>query len=320
VRTNTPDSVSGVAAAFVSENVAYFVAQHQPYGTANLWATTNGGDSWFERAAISFSFPNASLAFFDESVGYVGLEITLAGPLLKTTDGGLTWMFSGISLPHPFFGWWDEWCRPTRFINRWIGTLSYWMMDEGSTQRAGGLVLSWNRFQDTVIFAVRGYSFPEKGFALDRSRIWVLFQGHLQWTTNGGATWVVETIPVGVTEILYDLYGHQFAMGSGRLFKLDIQLAVEPNAMQPHFYQLLQNYPNPFNPVTTISYQLPTASRVTLKVYDVLGREVATLADGVEEPGYKSVRWDACNVGSGVYFYRLQAGEFVASRKLLLLK
>ncbi len=88
----------------------------------------------------------------------------------------------------------------------------------------------------------------------------------------------------------------------------------------PENYSLNQNYPNPFNPTTQIKYQLPTISYVTLKVYDLLGREVATLVDGVEEPGYKSVQFNGSGFSSGVYFYRLEAGGFVASKKLLLLK
>lgn len=88
----------------------------------------------------------------------------------------------------------------------------------------------------------------------------------------------------------------------------------------PGQIHLGQNYPNPFNPSTTIEYQLPAQLHVTLKVYDVLGREVTTLVNAIEEPGFKSVRWDARGVASGVYFYRLEAGSFVQSRKLMLMK
>ncbi len=88
----------------------------------------------------------------------------------------------------------------------------------------------------------------------------------------------------------------------------------------PTTYTLGQNYPNPFNPTTTINYQLPTQSHVTLKVFDVLGREVATLVNRVEEPGYKSISWDAQSVPSGVYFYRLQTNSFIETKKLLLLR
>ena len=88
----------------------------------------------------------------------------------------------------------------------------------------------------------------------------------------------------------------------------------------PEDFGLSQNYPNPFNPVTTISYQLPDDAHVTLVVSDVMGREVATLVNGQEEAGHKSVRFDASNLASGIYFYRLQAGIFVESRKLMLMK
>lgn len=83
---------------------------------------------------------------------------------------------------------------------------------------------------------------------------------------------------------------------------------------------LQQNYPNPFNPITTIRFGLPKASRVSLKVYDILGREVATLLDGFSKAGEKSVEFRASNFATGVYFYRLVAGDFVETKKLMLLK
>jgi hypothetical protein len=93
-----------------------------------------------------------------------------------------------------------------------------------------------------------------------------------------------------------------------------------PGIELPTRYVLEQNYPNPFNPSTTIEYQLPTKGYVTLKIYSVLGQEIATLAEDLADAGYKSVEWNASNVASGVYFYRLEAGSFTSVKKLLLLR
>lgn len=88
----------------------------------------------------------------------------------------------------------------------------------------------------------------------------------------------------------------------------------------PVTFSLLQNYPNPFNPSTTIKYDLPKDSRVSLKLFNIIGQEVATLVNEEQKAGYKSVEWNASGVASGVYFYRLNAGSYTSVKKLLLLK
>ena len=88
----------------------------------------------------------------------------------------------------------------------------------------------------------------------------------------------------------------------------------------PKTYALYQNYPNPFNPTTVIRYDLPASSNVRLMVYDMLGREVATLVDQTQQAGSKSAVFNAVNLPSGIYFYRLRAGTFTETRKLLLLR
>ena len=88
----------------------------------------------------------------------------------------------------------------------------------------------------------------------------------------------------------------------------------------PQQFSLAQNYPNPFNPSTTIKFELPHSSWVSLTVYDVLGREVSVLMNERREVGVHEVRFDGSNLASGVYFYRIQAGSFIQSKKLLLLR
>jgi len=88
----------------------------------------------------------------------------------------------------------------------------------------------------------------------------------------------------------------------------------------PEDFTLLQNHPNPFNANTVIKYGLLKDCRVTLEVYNILGQRVATLFDEKQEAGYKTARWDAGSLSSGIYFYRLQAGGFVQTRRMVLLK
>jgi hypothetical protein len=91
----------------------------------------------------------------------------------------------------------------------------------------------------------------------------------------------------------------------------------------PAKFELAQNYPNPFNPTTTIRFAVPAGNihvRTVLKIYDMLGREVATLADGDKEAGTYQVTFDASSLTSGVYFYRMSAGNFSETKKMILLR
>ena len=93
----------------------------------------------------------------------------------------------------------------------------------------------------------------------------------------------------------------------------------------PDAFRLHPNYPNPFNPTTTISYDLPENTRVVLRIYDTRGQEVRSLVDEFQESGYRNVRWDGKDdrgicVSSGLYMYKISAGDFTSSRKCLLMK
>jgi hypothetical protein len=108
-------------------------------------------------------------------------------------------------------------------------------------------------------------------------------------------------------------------------FVLDNTSLSLSDELIPTSFALHQNYPNPFNPITTLRYDLPEHSYVNVTVYDMLGREVRTLVNTTQEAGFKSVIWDATNdygkpVSAGVYLYKIQAGEFVQTKKMVLLK
>ncbi|MBN1348241.1 T9SS type A sorting domain-containing protein, partial [candidate division KSB1 bacterium] len=92
------------------------------------------------------------------------------------------------------------------------------------------------------------------------------------------------------------------------------------NKALPVVYELAQNYPNPFNPVTTIMYKLPEIAKVKLAVYNVLGKEISILVNEILSAGEHKVQFNASHLSSGLYFYRLEAGSMVISKKLMLIK
>jgi hypothetical protein len=95
---------------------------------------------------------------------------------------------------------------------------------------------------------------------------------------------------------------------------------VDEGMSIPNQYSLLQNYPNPFNPTTLVEYELPEGTQVILNVYDVLGQVVKTLVNEFQAAGYRSASFDASSLPSGVYFCRLQAGNFIEVKKMLLMR
>ncbi|MDD8018978.1 MAG: T9SS type A sorting domain-containing protein, partial [Bacteroidota bacterium] len=119
-------------------------------------------------------------------------------------------------------------------------------------------------------------------------------------------------------------YGSAVLIVSDSAKKLVVPTLLGVNANNektlPERFSLSQNYPNPFNPSTTINYQLPVNSNVSLKVYDILGKEVITLVHQEQRAGTYSVKFAGEKLSTGIYFYRLQAGSFVQIKKMLLMK
>jgi hypothetical protein len=138
------------------------------------------------------------------------------------------------------------------------------------------------------------------------------------WTWVGSGLWATS---VGCLSI----YDTTIFLGSGgtgvwRRPLSEIITDVENTTELPQHFSLEQNYPNPFNPTTTIIYGLKERTIVELKIFDVLGREMETIIKGEQDAGNYEIEFNASRLASGIYFYRLQAGEFIETKKMILLK
>jgi hypothetical protein len=143
-------------------------------------------------------------------------------------------------------------------------------------------------------------------------------------STNNGKSWT----SIGLTSIYINALAvnstHLFAGTGDGVFRRTLSqiiTGVEDQINEiPSQFILEQNYPNPFNPSTIISFSIPASEFVTLKVYDILGREIATLVNEEKPAGSYEVNFDASALSSGIYFYTLKAGKFTETKKLILMK
>jgi len=147
----------------------------------------------------------------------------------------------------------------------------------------------------------------------------------LSYSNSDLLTAGINNFPVGDLDWFPSQYASWKAQESAELANINNVLttgvtAVEKTPGVPQQFQLQQNYPNPFNPTTKIEYQLPAAGHVTLRVYDVLGREMVTLASGIQDAGVHVATFDGTRLASGVYFYRLTASGKDQVKKMLLTK
>jgi hypothetical protein len=163
-------------------------------------------------------------------------------------------------------------------------------------------------------------------FTVTGSNLFAGTYGGVFLSTNNGTSWI--PITSGLTDTLdralavsgTNLFVGTSANGVWRRPLSEITSVRQFSTEVPLHFELAQNYPNPFNPTTTIVFSLPSRSFVSLKVFDAIGKEVSTLVSEELVVGTYSQQWDATGLSSGVYFYRLHAGAFIETKRLLLLK
>jgi photosystem II stability/assembly factor-like uncharacterized protein len=324
---NNPDSTgfgfSGNDICFMDESTIWAVGIY--FGTdtsgAGILSTTDGGDSW----GLVKKFPNEGRLF---SICFAKTTAWTVG------DGGMVVKYT------PQTGWVQQTSVTDLPLNK------VFFSDDNNGWIAGGYHNEWdNSFQSILLKTTNGgtnwitvpnisYLFIDIAF-IDNNLGWAIGYtqagtGGILKTTDGGITWSIDTgnLPATLNALhIKDNYG--WAVGdNGLILRTTDAGAVwvedENNNSIPTEFVLEQNYPNPFNPSTKISWQSPVGSRQTIKIYDVLGREVATLVNEEKPAGNYEITFNPVSgtrqLASGIYFYQLKAGDHVSTKKMLLLK
>lgn len=287
---------------------------------STIQRTTNGGLTWIPSQIDSnliFLLPVNKIKFYDQNTGYAcGGFRDIAGIVWVTTNAGLVWRGTEIA-PEPFF---DITMNASNYAVISGGDLEF----GSSLARTSNTGSNW--YYDTLgVFGLAtGVSFRTP------YECWMTgsYSEKFLFSNDSGYTW--SSFYTLDSSALFDVTFPDTTFGyacgiHGTIYKYDRTATNISNGslnLNDLSFRLYQNYPNPFNPVTKISYELRVTSYeiVSLKIYDVLGNEVAVLVNEKQSPGSYSVDFDGSNFASGMYFYKLSAGEFEQVRKMVLVK
>jgi photosystem II stability/assembly factor-like uncharacterized protein len=310
---------TGLCGMFVlNDSVIYSVGRVR--GPAFIIKTTNGGETWYSKNMDAYAAGLIDAYFFNKDSGYVvgltnSVHSSSGGIILFTSDAGATWETKYITSRQ------GEWCWKINFPSPQVGYVSI--------QRNSGSPVNFIKTTDggntwfEMEFSSTPYFVQGIGFANDTLG-WIGGNNSLPSyeTTDGGETW--HEYPIGNRlnrfRMLNDTLGYAVGSTVHKFIAHNVTFVKEDKDLIPAGFMLYQNYPNPFNPATSVEYRIGRKEYVTLKVYDVLGREISELVNEELLPGIYSVEWNAEHFTSGTYFYKLTAGEFIQTKKMILLR
>jgi photosystem II stability/assembly factor-like uncharacterized protein len=316
------------------------------HGYGCIVHTTDGGGTWTYQYSDS-TYPLYAVDFVDANTGWAagGWVDQSPGPLddaeliLHTTNGGATWTTQTTETTYPM--------NDVFFLDANNG----WAVGgfEGFEHAYGCIVHTTDGGNTWMTQINDGGSWPRPIYSCvafaDANNGWALSQ-HLwyngsEWTgilhtTDGGETWAQQNVGLlgnyGFSGVTFADANNGWAVGTRTISQDstcsiilhtanggEVWAAPHENTV-PMRYGLLQNYPNPFNPSTTLAYDLPKPGHISLRVFDLLGREVEVLKDDMMEAGSHRVMFDGSNLASGIYFARLEAGKFSQTKQLMLMK
>lgn len=324
----TTDGGNNWSPTFYPEQYFFTIMFHDPlHGWMGgdggvLLGTTNGGADWFEanvNPGSGSGFPIHNIRFFSPHYGYaMGGRFDIAGVVWRTVNGGDRWDPIVVG-PEPIY---DMHFEDSLKILAIGGDLDFGS-GQVSTSDGG---LNWTYLYLGIFGQARALSFRTK------TEAWAPlgFTGTYMYTLDGGRSWTDLYTPD--SSAVYDLVFTDsltgYAVGdSGTVLKYrpGIVPIIDRPSPAPASAELYANYPNPFNPSTNIGFRISDFGWVDLSVFDITGRKVITLVEKERSPGEYEVQWNGRDefgkeVSSGVYIYRLSAGKFAQSRKMLLVR
>ncbi len=283
--------------------------------------TSDGGGSWrpvTRDSSIFAGYPPYKIKFYNATYGYAcGGVRDVTGVIWRTTDGGFSWdtvVDTSSAPPEPLFA-----IQIFDSLNVLVmgGDPEY----GASTLRTSDAGNFWEYETMGILWypVEVGFRTASEGWAPMGPKIGFLF------TSDSGENWSLVPTPDSayVTNINFPDSLHGYAVGiNGTIIKYTYQKPneVKSDGGEIESFHLAQNYPNPFNPTTSISYRVSSAGMVSLKVYNILGKEAASLVNEYKPAGSYTVEFDGSNLSSGVYLYRMRTGEYSAVRKMMLVK
>jgi photosystem II stability/assembly factor-like uncharacterized protein len=323
-------SVDLLLVQFIDQNIGWVGGYYPipPPVPGTILVTTNGGTDWINPNSY-YGLNLTSIYFTDQYTGWaVAIGMYEPGTIHKTTDGGISWnlqysafdSFTSVFFTNPNIGWTVGYSGTIlKTINGGV-PVELTSFTASVLQNEKAVQLNWTTATES----------NNSGFEILR-----FTQNDNDWSTIGfvpgfGTTTEPKSYSFTDEDVTTGTYKYRLKQidfdGSYEHSK-EIEVAVD---FTPKEFVLYQNYPNPFNPSTTIKFEIPdveTTRRVvftTLKVYDILGNEVATLVNEEKQPGAYEVEFNLessiRNPASGVYFYQLKAGSFIQTKKMVLAK
>ena len=299
---------------FVNDNTGWLAGYMGSSGV--LYKTTSGINNFdFQSNFLKQLF---SCCFIDESNGWVcGKD----GYISRTTDGGESWNDLNTETELNLYS--------VKFIDSTYGFAVGYKSDysEGIVLRTTDGGENWQ----SQILQVRMLN---SVFIIDKDIAWISGseettegnKGIILYSSNGGSNWETQYTSE-TSSAIYSIHFIDASFGwavgaSGEILKTTTGgiTSIHRETSIITSFNLSQNYPNPFNPTTTIKYSVIKESFVTIKIYNVLGKEINTLVNEKKSAGNYSVNFNGSNLPSGIYFYRMKAGNFVSTKKFVLLK